>query len=115
MKIRVYDYGSNTELGCPRYTMYLPYPKQLQSETKMKAWGFGFNCNTNYNNFFLRYETLEFPNGMYGVNLGKRVNIADLPKFMQDYIIRLEKAFNEACKFNDDEHWKTFRIVLNNI
>ena len=111
MKVRVYDYGKKEEGA--RYTMYFPFPKSMQVVEGMKAIGFGFNFNTNYRNYTQRYESLEFKNGLYGVNIGKPVKRETLPQFIQDKINVLEKVFNNAVKYNDTTHWKIFFITVN--
>lgn len=111
MKVRVYDDKRASKLE-GNYTLYFPVPKHLQIQFGMKAFGFAFSCNTNYCDYYQVYESLEFPNGLHGVNIGKAFRREDLPQFMQRKINDIEFAYNTAIKFNDDYYWNFFNKCL---
>ena len=109
MKVRVYDSGKN---AADRYTLYFPYPKKLREHEGRTIMG----CFQPFN-FVEGQLTLyawDYDDRSLGYNIPrneKKVKIETLPQFVQNYIVKMERIWNDALKYDDKEHWDAWNCA----
>ena len=99
--LRVYD--SKVDVA-DRYCLYVPTPRN-----KVKEWGvmgiyLPFNFNID-NKTITRFAWGECVNGVASMNLGHKMKIDTLPKFVREWVKKNEETYNHALKENTDEAW----------
>lgn len=125
MKVRVYDSGK--KWAYDRYDMYFPYPKRMREQISKEhgriimgtyiSFGISvrdhgqYDCNTLYptNDCSMTLYSWGEDDRTIGCDIPsaeRKVKIETLPKVVQDYARKMEGLWNDALKYNDDEHWK---------
>lgn len=114
MKVRIYD--SRQKECIDRYTFYFPYPKK-EVERMMDASGhyivgacqpFGFRTDEHTGKTDITFYAWFEDDRTLGYNVPdteKRVKADVMPKEVRDYAAKMEKLWNDAWKYDDDEHW----------
>lgn len=118
MKVRIYD--SRLKGYVDRYTFYFPYPKK-RVEAEMKRSGhqimgicqpFSFRTDQSGKTSLTfcpwfdddRTLNINVPNNE------KKLKIESMPKEVQEYATKMEKLWNDAWKYDDEEHWKKWNL-----
>lgn len=107
--LRVYD--SRRDDVADRYCLYVPTPRN-----KVKEWGvmgiyLPFNFNIG-NKTITRFDWGECVNGVASMNLGRKMKIDTLPKFVREWIKKNEETYNRALKENTDEAWNDWNCCF---
>jgi hypothetical protein len=109
MKARLYRATGEARDYIDGYSLYLPYPKWYREQLNPKNYASGcfLGCSPASDGTMIRccWEELEYR--IYGRadNLGRKVKIESMPEPFQKEVRRIEKLWNDALKYNDDEHW----------
>ena len=104
--LRVYDAAANNkkyENFFDRYSLYVPTPRN-----KVAEWGYagvflGFSFD---NNTIQRCCWDECKLGVASMNLGRKVKRETLPKYVQEWVNRMETIYNKALKEDTEETWE---------
>lgn len=105
--LRVYDAGKRYEHYVDRYSLYYPTPRN-----KVAEWGYmGMYLGFSFSNDgrITKCCHSECKRGV-GIDFfgGKKVKRETLPTHVQEWINKLEKAYNKALKENTEEAWEEF-------
>lgn len=115
MKVRVYD-CKKTDVA-DRYCMYFPYPKSFKERLHqdgriVMGYCIPFNFSPDWSGKMQiqTYSDLEDDRTLgYNIPLThKKVHIETLPKPVRRYIARMERIWNDAFKYNDQQHWNVW-------
>ena len=113
MQVRLYRATGEARNYIDGYTLYFPYPKfmvqrmrEIYGPTTLIK-GFFLGCSPASDGTMIRcnwedYEVGKYP---YYVNFGKKIDIKTMPEPFQKEVRRMEKLYNEALKYDDQEHW----------
>ena len=106
--LRVYD--SKVEVA-DRYCLYVPTPRN-----KVKEWGnmgiyLPFNFNID-NKTIIRFAWGECVNGVASMNLGRKMKIDTLPKFVREWIKKNETLYNRALKEDTLDAWNDWNCCF---
>lgn len=108
MKVRLYDAGKKFKDYVDRYTLYFPVCKKLQAR---EGRGFYLGCSPDGNDGVIRccWETNENDQvNSKSLWFGKRIAIESMPKGFQRFAMKMEKLWNDALKYDDEEHWEAW-------
>lgn len=120
MKVRIYD---SCKKDCiDRYTLYFPYPKKEVERTMKSAHRrimgvcqpFNFVADEMTGKTTITFYSWVDDDRTLGVDIPgteKKIPIKAMPKEVQDYAAKMEKLWNDAWKYNDDEHWHEWNIA----
>lgn len=103
MKVRVYDSGKDF---VDRYTLYFPYSKKLREHDGRTI--MGCFLSFNFREGQLTFYAWDYDDRSLGYNIPrneKKVKIETLPQFVQNYIVKMERIWNDALKYDDKKHW----------
>ena len=111
MQVRLYRATGEARDYIDGYTLYFPYPKwyikRLQKWHGVLIKGTFLGCSPASDGTMIRctwdeHQVGRFP---YYPSFGRKVDISTMPEPFQKEVRRMEKLFNDALKFDDDEHW----------
>lgn len=106
MKVRVYD--SKQKDVADRYTLYFPYPKWLRQQEGRPIMGCFQPFNFIEEEKFFTFYAWDYDDRSRGYNIPRterKIKLETLPKFVRDYVDRMDRLWNDALKYDDDEHW----------
>lgn len=109
MKVKVYDSGKKFMFD--RFTLYFPYPKWLREEdwNNHRRRVMGCFQPFSYGKDYITLCAWDYDDRTLGYNIPRnerKVKIEAFPKVVQDYAHKMEGLWNDALKYDDDEHWK---------
>lgn len=120
MKVRVYDSGLKGYID--RYTLYFPHPKWMV-ENDLERHGhrimggcipFSFNTDEfSGESWVIRCSGFDDDRTLgYDVpGRERKVNIETLPKEVREWCAEMERVWNDALKYDDDEHWNAWNVA----
>ena len=106
MKVRLYDAGKQYEGYPDRYALYFPVPKALQ---KREGRGVFLGCSPNSQGEMIRCCWDENRDAIVNgarLFLGKIVPLETMPVGFQKTARRLEEAWNNAVKYDNEKYWE---------
>lgn len=112
MKIRLYRASAKFRGYVDEFTLYFPYPKWLQKEIqeqhKEKVCGCCIGCSQTEGGNMVRCMGFDDNRtlGYHPDNFGRRYPLEKMSKQFQREAHKLEKAWNDALKYNDNKHWE---------
>ena len=105
--LRVYD--SKFKGYVDRYSLYIPTPRNLKAEWGYDGIGIGFSWSQVHDSL-IRCDHFECPH-FSQMNLGRKVKRETLPAFVQKWINKMEKLYNDALNLDTDAAWKKWEIA----
>lgn len=112
MQVRLYR-AKAAYRGYPdEFTLYFPYPKWLRLETKKNTggliYGYGIGCSEDFHGEVIRCNGfyLDQTRGYSIASLGRRYPLEKMSEQFQKWAKEMERIYNEAIKFDDEEHWE---------
>ena len=115
MKARLYRATGEAKNYIDGYTLYFPYPKwyrqelrKLHKDTLHIPIGTFVGCSPASDGTMIRCSWDEMDERYTFAGLGRKVKIESMPVPFQNEVYRLEKLYNDALKYDDEEHWDTW-------
>lgn len=103
--LRVYDSAKRNkkyENYIDRYSLYVPTPRNKVTEWGYMGMFLGFSFSDKW---ITRCCWDECRQGVASMNLGAKVKRDALPKHVQEWVEKMEKAYNKALKEDTEEAW----------
>lgn len=104
--LRVYDSAVRNKRYADyvdRYSLYVPTPRN-----KVREWGYmGMYLGFSFSDTTItRCCWGECRQGISSMNMGKKIKRDTLPLHVQQWVDRMEKAYNRVLKENTEEAWE---------
>lgn len=110
MKVKLYR-ATNAKGFVDEFSLYFPYPKWMKEEIYKRNGGIVngtfLGCSQDSRGYVIRccWDELDASLGYTIQGLGRRYPLEKMSEHFQNYAKHLEKLWNDAIKFNDEEHW----------
>lgn len=102
MKVRLYRAAAQYRGYIDEYTLYFPNNKKERQSSRMAGVFVGCSPSGNGGVNVCNWEECgNFSN----YNFGRKVKLESMPLQFQEWVRSLEKKWNDALKYDDDEHW----------
>jgi len=111
MKIRLYRASAKFRGYIDEFTLYFPFPKWMKEEYRNNyqhhVYGYGIGCSQDSYGGVVRCCGFDDDRtlGYHPDHFGRRYPLEKMSKEFQKWARSMEKAWNDALKFNDDKHW----------
>lgn len=113
--LRVYDAAARNKKFADyldRYSLYVPVPKRFVKDFGYRGafLGFSFHGDETHGHI-TRCCWDEAKNGLYSVNLGRKVKRETLPTYVQAWVNEMEKVWNKATTEDTEDAWEAWNKI----
>ena len=114
MKVRLYRGPASCRGYVDEFSLYFRYPKWMIEENRKKygtsrlTRGCYIGCSEASDGSVIKCNWAEDD---YNVSLGRKYPLEKMSQQFQQWAKQLEAAYNDAIKYNDEEHWEIWNHI----
>ena len=90
------------------YFLYWPFPEWLRKRNRMIK-GLGLECQETVNGTVMRHCFFDIEEAP--CKIGKKTPLEKMSPAFQKWVSALESIWQDALKYDDDEHWERWALA----